>query len=876
MSPFKPAKGFNRQRHGDHGGAQCNEEIDALMREVKRLSGLVGQGATGTSGPGKTFVIEQKLPGATTTTASGGQTVLNDSLSAVVAGRVYGRDSTGRVALADAATGADQIEPRWVALEGATPGSRFPFTALGQATVLAEPIGTWAKNDPAYLSTTTPGAVTPTAPTTADETFHIGFFASTDRDGNGATVLDVFIPGAGNTGTNTGDVSLTGDLSAVLSLAGQILGLEDQPANVVFAGPASGADAAPGMRALVTADLSSGMVTLAKMANQADQTILGNNTGGAAAPLALTAAQARTVMGVSATGADASYLLLAGRASGQTAYGGTASGEDLTLSSTAHATKGSITIGTMTHDEVNGYLGINTTTPEGQLDVDVSSGSQASYFRAHGTGLSGTNYIIGVRTAGTKASPLPIDTFSGTLGASLLIVEGRGMDSDGNIQKGGHFGVVPEAIGSGYVDACLRFATWKTGVGTNKLWITAAGTVAVIAGGTLPSFAHATADGDFVVEGIGEFQGAVWVAGNLDVTGTSNLTGAVTAPGGVTVTGGVLGTCYVAETISDTVNPLIQLKRSRAASAAIQSGDTIGQIGFAGKGATVFKTGALIKAIAGENFTDSASGSYIVFSAVANGATTTPEVARIDSNGLTIAQGGIVVSGTGGFKNTAGGMLLGRTATADADHTIANTEFGSVYSSLTAARTLTLPSSPVAGQLHYLHDESGAARQFPVTISGAIDDVTNPVLNENYFGKFIHYTGSAWKSIGEPIACNFHLTCIQKTGIDFKTTGNTQVGTTPNGSQRFIPLFVIWHVRAATSITVAATVTLGTSSGATDILSGTTLTSVLSTNQFRNTNLAATVNSSIAPNTAIWVGVTTGATGTSQSMDVEVWGILIG
>ena len=39
------------------------------------------------------------------------------------------------------------------------------------------------------------------------------------------------------------------------------------------------------------------------------------------------------------------YLLLAGRAGGQIAIGGTASGEDLTLNSTAHATKGSVFIG---------------------------------------------------------------------------------------------------------------------------------------------------------------------------------------------------------------------------------------------------------------------------------------------------------------------------------------------------------------------------------------------------------------------------------------------------------------------------------------------------------------------------------------------------
>lgn len=65
-------------------------------------------------------------------------------------------------------------------------------------------------------------------------------------------------------------------------------------------------------------------------------------------------------------------LLLAGRAGGQIANGGTASGENLTLVSTAHATKGKILLGAAgasAYDEVNDRLGIGTASPAVELDV---------------------------------------------------------------------------------------------------------------------------------------------------------------------------------------------------------------------------------------------------------------------------------------------------------------------------------------------------------------------------------------------------------------------------------------------------------------------------------------------------------------------------
>lgn len=57
------------------------------------------------------------------------------------------------------------------------------------------------------------------------------------------------------------------------------------------------------------------------------------------------------------------YAYLPGRTGGQILNGGVAAGEDLTLRSTAHATKGNIFFGTSTYDEVNNRLGVKTASP---------------------------------------------------------------------------------------------------------------------------------------------------------------------------------------------------------------------------------------------------------------------------------------------------------------------------------------------------------------------------------------------------------------------------------------------------------------------------------------------------------------------------------
>lgn len=83
----------------------------------------------------------------------------------------------------------------------------------------------------------------------------------------------------------------------VVSSGTLTLTLATQAKNLVFAGPATGANAQPNFRSLVVADLPTA-IPLANLATQANNTILGNISGSSATPLALTVAQINTVLPV--------------------------------------------------------------------------------------------------------------------------------------------------------------------------------------------------------------------------------------------------------------------------------------------------------------------------------------------------------------------------------------------------------------------------------------------------------------------------------------------------------------------------------------------------------------------------------------------------
>lgn len=75
---------------------------------------------------------------------------------------------------------------------------------------------------------------------------------------------------------------------------------------------------------------------------------------------------------------DGVFARLAGIAGGQTLTGGTAASENLTLRSTAHATKGKLLLGTSAYDEATNRLGVGVAAPTAALHLKAGSATAST------------------------------------------------------------------------------------------------------------------------------------------------------------------------------------------------------------------------------------------------------------------------------------------------------------------------------------------------------------------------------------------------------------------------------------------------------------------------------------------------------------------
>lgn len=159
---------------------------------------------------------------------------------------------------------------------------------------------------------------------------------------------------------------------------------EGDPANVGTAADGTSTYAA---RRDHVHDIAANYVDNTRLADMVQAAIKGRaSAAGTGDPTDLTAAQVITIL-LTADGAasllDADFLdgldstafaILAGQAAGQTLNGSTAASGNLTLSSTANATKGKVLLGTASaYDQANDRLGIGTTSPTAK--ADISSGT---------------------------------------------------------------------------------------------------------------------------------------------------------------------------------------------------------------------------------------------------------------------------------------------------------------------------------------------------------------------------------------------------------------------------------------------------------------------------------------------------------------------
>ena len=111
------------------------------------------------------------------------------------------------------------------------------------------------------------------------------------------------------------------------------------------------------------------------------------------------------------------------------------------------------------------------------------------------------------------------------------------------------------------------------------------------------------------------------------------------------------------------------------------------------------------------------------------------------------------------------------------------------------------------------------------------------------------------------------------TGIDAKTTGTTNLFTVPTGRSCVVTRAVV-RVTVADTVTVVPAMGIGIAAGEDDIFTSTTLTGVTVTTDLFH--FSATAKTKVGAATeVIKLGIDTGATATTMTIAVDLYGYLV-
>lgn len=387
-----------------------------------------------------------------------------------------------------------------------------------------------------------------------------------------------------------------------------------------------------------------------------------------------------------------------GVSGGQSIIGGTGSGESLTLISTTNATKGKIIFGasgTTAFDAVNNRLGVGTNAPA----ATIESFSTTEQLR---TSYDGSNHMsVTTGSAGSTAFALtgttPTFSFSQSVGVGTSTVSA-------NI----HSLLTTEQLRLGF-DA-TDYASFTVG-STGNL------TVALTGSGT-PTVT---------------FNQAFRASGGM-YTSSATTTSNLMVPSGTGAT-----------SITDS-NYLFSSAATVYVRTGIRGNGTATPVANASYGSFVIGTEAVTIASTG---THAMFAQQVITPLTINSGTG----ALTDSATLFIT--GAATGATNNYAlkvgagNTAllGGLILNRTTVADTAYTQIITDYIIAYTTLTAARTVTLITSGIkSGQTIIVKDEAGTAGTDNITVAGTIDGATNKIINANYGQLRLYFNGTSYNT----------------------------------------------------------------------------------------------------------------------------------
>jgi hypothetical protein len=251
--------------------------------------------------------------------------------------------------------------------------------------------------------------------------------------------------GGSSSGTNTGDQlwgNIPGDLNYQTDLVASFSGklTKSLTSANIFVGNGSNIATGVAMSGDISIDntgattIGAGKVTLANMANLAANSIIGNNTGSPATPLALSTTDVKTLLAIAntdvsglgtiATQSAGNVFITGGQIIGGTiATGNTITGT--TLNGTTGVNTGA-TAGTQRIDATGNLVNIGDITGTGAVIINTTGNTNGLTLNT-GTGSSGNSGAITIQTGGT--------TTSGTSG-NITIDVGVGASANGTIGIG--------------------------------------------------------------------------------------------------------------------------------------------------------------------------------------------------------------------------------------------------------------------------------------------------------------------------------------------------------------------------------------------------------------------------------------------------------